>query len=112
MATPSAQDLIRTAQHAGYKVVAIEHPRSTRWLLTLRDSAGRFIILVVQSRLLISAADIQDLDELVRVRRLHHGLFWAYGGTFSVAARQTCTELGATRLTLCTALPPALPTED
>jgi hypothetical protein len=109
MATPAAQQLIRTAQQAGYDVITIEHSRSTRWLLTLRDGAGISIMLVVQARPLISASDIQDLDELVRVRRMDRGLFWAYSGTFSPAAQRTCVELGATRLSLCTTLPPAAP---
>ena len=108
---PAAQDLINIARDAGYNVVGVEHPRSTRWLLTLRDGAGMLILLIVQTRPLISAADIQDLDELVRVRRMHRGLFWAYDGTFSPGAYRTCTELGAARLTLCTFLPQATAVE-
>jgi hypothetical protein len=65
------------------------------------------IMLVIQARPLISAADIQDLNELVRARRMDRGLFWAYSGTFSPVAQQTCVELGATRLKLGTSLPPA-----
>jgi hypothetical protein len=107
--TPAAQKLIDTARRAGYHVISVEHPRSTRWLLTLSDGAGMLTLLVVQTRPLIGAADIQDLDELVRVREMHRGLFWAYGGTFSPAAHQTCAELGARRLTLCNSLPPATP---
>ncbi|MEP7187611.1 MAG: hypothetical protein ABI901_00305 [Roseiflexaceae bacterium] len=111
MVTPLTRDLVDTAQHAGYQVLIVEHPRSTRWLLTLRDSLGTSIMLVIQARSLIGAADVQDLDELVRVRQLQRGLFWAYGGTFSTAAHRTCAELGALRLTLCTALPSATPIE-
>jgi hypothetical protein len=104
------RDLIDAAKQAGYRVLAVEHPRSTRWLLTLSDTAGTSILLVVQARLLIIASDIQDLDDLVRVRRTQRGLFWAYSGAFSPGAHRTCVELGAARLSLCTTLPPAVPT--
>jgi hypothetical protein len=63
MATPVTRDLIDAAKQAGYQVLAAEHPRNSRWLLTLRDTAGISIILVVQVRPLISAYDIQDLDD-------------------------------------------------
>ena len=107
MVMPITRDLIDTALQAGYQVLAVEHPRSTRWLLTVRDSLGTSIMLVIQARSLIGAADVQDLDELVRVRQLQRGMFWAYGGTFSSAAQRTCAELGAMRLLLCSSLPPA-----
>jgi hypothetical protein len=50
-------------------VIAIEHPRSSRWLLTLRDSTGVSVILIVQVQSVISSSDMQDLAELLRVRR-------------------------------------------
>jgi len=87
-------------------VLSIEHPRTRRWLLTLRDRANQSMLLLVQSRALISAADVQDLAELVHIRSVRHGVLWAYDGVFSPGAQRTRTELGAERLTLCTTLPP------
>src|SRR5688500_7598950 len=104
MSLPTSRDLIDTTAQAGYRVVTIEHPRSTRWLLTVCDHGGQSIMLVVQARTLISASDVQDLAELVQVRRMQRGMLWAYNGDFSPAAHRTCAELGGSNLLLCTTL--------
>jgi hypothetical protein len=105
MIRPETRDLIQRVKRAGYDVIAIEHPRSTRWLLTLQDSTGTSVILIVQVRSVISSSDVQDLDELVRVRRSAQGVLWAYNGDFTPAARRTRDELGESRLTLCSEWP-------
>jgi predicted metal-dependent enzyme (double-stranded beta helix superfamily) len=105
MILPETRDLVQRVQRAGYDVIAIEHPRSTRWLLTLQDSTGTSVILIVQAPSVISSSDVQDLDELVRVRRSAHGVLWAYNGDFTPAARRTRDELGESRLTLCRVWP-------
>jgi hypothetical protein len=107
MAHPSARELTQVARHAGYHVAAIEQLRPNRWLLTLNDDAGATILALVQARPLIGAADVQDLAELVRLRRPDCGILLAYGGSFTPAAQRTFIELGAAHLRLCTTLPPA-----
>jgi len=103
----SPVELLHAAQAAGYKVLAIEHPRSRRWLLTLQGSSGVIILLMVQSRPLIGATDVLDLADLVRVRRLASGILWAYDGKFSPAAQRTSVEIGAHSIVLCTTWPPS-----
>jgi hypothetical protein len=105
MTLPKTRDLVQRVQRAGYEVIAIEQPRSTRWLLTLQDSTGISVILFVQARSVICSSDVQDLAELVRVRRSAQGVLWAYDGDFTPAARRTCDELGESRLTLCRVWP-------
>jgi hypothetical protein len=109
MLLPETRELVLHVQRAGYNVIAIEHPQSSRWLLTLRDSAGASVILIVQVRSVISSSDMQDLDELVRVRRFAQGVLWAYDGGFTPAARRTRDELGESRLTLCREWPMSQP---
>jgi hypothetical protein len=107
MSLPSTRDLIQLARAAGYQVVAAQQLRANRWLLVLNDDTGAAILTLIQARPLISAADVQDLAELVRLRRPSRGILLAYGGAFSAAAQRTLAEMGDDRLRLCTALPPA-----
>jgi hypothetical protein len=106
MSRPSTQLLAREAQQAGYQVLASEQVRPNRWLLHVLDSNGQAGLLLVQARPLVGAADVQDLAELVRVRRLRYGILLAYQGNFSPAAQRTHAELNDQRLLLCTTLPP------
>jgi hypothetical protein len=107
MANPSTQELTQVARQSGYHVVAVEQLRSNRWLLTLNDEAGSVILALIQARPLVSASDVQDMAEIVRLRRPERGFLVAYGGSFSAAAQRTFAELASSRLKLCTALPPA-----
>jgi hypothetical protein len=107
MPLPSTRDLVQLAQAAGYQVIATQQLRSNRWLLALSDERGASVLALIQARPLINAADVQDLAELVRLRRPSRGVLLAYGGAFSAAAQRTLAELGDDRLRLCTALPPA-----
>lgn len=107
MSRPTTQSLARDAQQAGYQVAASEQLRPNRWLLQLIDADGAAALLMVQARPLICAADVQDLAELVRLRRVRYGVLMAHGGSFSPAALRTLAELGDSRLRLCTALPAA-----
>jgi len=102
-----AHDLVGMARQAGYQVVTIEQLRSNRWLLTLHDPTAGTVMLLVQSRALVSASDVQDLAELMRLRQPQRAILLAYTGTFTVAARQTATELADERVHLCTTLPAA-----
>ncbi|HJZ47292.1 MAG TPA: hypothetical protein VKE41_09010 [Roseiflexaceae bacterium] len=104
---PSTRDLIQMAQAAGYQIVTTQQLRANRWLLTLSDSTGATTLALIQARPLISAADVQDLAELARLRRPAYAVLLAYGGTFSPAAQRTLAELGDDQLRLCTSLPPA-----
>jgi hypothetical protein len=97
------------AQSAGYHIVATQQLRANRWLFMLSDSTGATMLALIQARPLISAADVQDLAELTRLRRPARAILLAYGGAFSSAAQRTLTEMGDDRLRLCTALPPAAP---
>jgi hypothetical protein len=107
MSLPSTRDLVQLARTAGYQVVAAQQLRANRWLLALNDDTGAAILMLIQARPLISAADVQDLAELVRLRRPSRGILLAYGGAFSAAAQRTLAEMGDERLRLCTVLPPA-----
>jgi len=104
---PSTEKLVHKARQAGYQVVKAQQVRANRWFLTLQDSNGATLLVLVQSRPLIVSADVQDLAELVRLQHGARGLLWAYNGSFSPAAQRTLAELSDTRLRFCTALPPA-----
>ena len=107
MPLPSTRDLIQMAQSAGYQISATQQLRSNRWLLMLSDASSATTLVLVQARPLISAADVQDLAELTRLRQPGRAILLAYGGTFSSAAQRTVAEMGDDRLRLCTTLPPA-----
>lgn len=107
MTLPSTRDLIQMAQSAGYQIVATQQLRSNRWLLMLSDASGATTLALIQARPLISAADVQDLAELTRLRQPARAILLAYGGAFSPAAQCTLSEMGDDRLRLCTTLPPA-----
>jgi hypothetical protein len=107
MPLPSTRDLIQIAQSAGYQIVATQQLRSNRWLFMLSDASGTTTLALIQARPLISAADVQDLAELTRLRQPARAILLAYGGTFSPAAQRTLAEMGDDRLRLCTTLPPA-----
>ncbi len=104
---PQTPDFNQMARNAGYRAAGIEQLRSNRWLLTLIDNDGRIVLVLVQARSLIGAADVQDLSELVRLRNPTAGILLALDGVFSAAAQRTCAELRDRRLQLCTSLPPA-----
>lgn len=95
------------AREAGYEVVRSEQLRSNRWLLTLRDDDGALALLMVQQRPLLTAADVQDLAELLQCARAARGMLLALDGGFSPEARRTAVELRRRPIQLCTALPPS-----
>jgi hypothetical protein len=107
MLLPSTRDLVQMAQSAGYQIVATQQLRSNRWLFMLVDTNGATTLALIQARPLISAADVQDLAELTRLRQPGRAILLAYGGAFSPAAQRTLTEMADDRLRLCTTLPPA-----
>jgi hypothetical protein len=107
MTIPETGNVIQHVQRAGYHILSIEHTRLGRWLFAVQCHHDAPILLLVQARSWIGSSDVQDLDEIVRVRRYSHGMLWAYDGRFTQAARRTCAELGAESLTLCTELPGA-----
>jgi hypothetical protein len=111
MAKHSTRDLATMARQAGYRVLEAEQLRPNRWLLTLEDSQSRQLIVLVQDRPLITASDVVDLAEIVRLRRLESGILLALDGSFSSAALQTHQELHSVRLRLCTSLPSAATVE-
>src|SRR5205085_3200868 len=89
MLLPSTRDLIQMAQSAGYQIVATQQLRSNRWLFMLTDGIGATTLVLIQARPLISAADVQDLAELTRLRQPIRAILLAYGGMFSAAAQRT-----------------------
>jgi hypothetical protein len=105
MPLPSTRDLVQMAKSAGYQIVATQQLRANRWLFMLCDASGATTLALIQARPLISAADVQDLAELARLRQPRHAILLAYGGTFSPAAQCTLAEMGDDRLRLCTTLP-------
>ena len=111
MAKPATRELVKMAEHAGYQIIEAEQLRPNRWLLIATHGAGERLAVLVQARPLISAIDVQDLSELVRLRQLDGGILLAYGGAFSPGAQRTLAELSDQRLRLCTTLPPATTVE-
>jgi hypothetical protein len=107
MTKPSTRELVHAARQAGYKIAEVEQLRPNRWLLMLTDPTGAETLVLVQARPLIGGADVQDLADMVRLRRSARGILLAHGGSFSPVAQRTLLEIGDDRLRLCTALPPA-----
>lgn len=107
---PSSEQFVHLAQQAGYRVQQAEQLRANRWLLTLAH-ADLTILMLVQARPLVGATDVQDLADLVALRRAHQGILLAHGGSFSPSALRTQAEIGQSRLHLLTSLPTITPAE-
>ena len=107
---PSTKLFVQQAQQAGYRVIKAEQLRANRWLLTLQH-AETALLMLVQARPLIGATDVQDLADLVALRRAHQGILLAHAGAFSQSAVRTQAEIGRDRIRLVTVLPPTPPTE-
>jgi hypothetical protein len=105
MARPTPQELTQLARSAGYHLIELTQLRANRWLMLLSAPSGEQTLVMVQARPLVGATDVQDLAEVVRLRRPTHSILLALGGAFSVAAQQTVIELGEPRMRLCTVLP-------
>ena len=105
---PTTRDLCALARKAGYEVIEANQLRPNRWSLLLRSPAGTVLLVLAQCRPLITAADVQDLAELVRLRPSVQGVLLALDGVFSPAAQRTVAELAGQRLHLASSLPPAL----
>lgn len=103
---PMAAELTRQARAAGYTVGRIEQLRTNRWLLKLTDAQGAVCMALAQQRPLVTAADVQDLAELLSLQRCPNGILLAVDGAFSPEARRTAAELRRQTIQLCTALPP------
>jgi hypothetical protein len=103
----STRELCALARTAGYEVLEATQLRPNRWSLLLRNPAGTVLLVLAQARPLITAADVQDLADLVRLRPAVHGVLLAIGGAFSPAAQRTFAELANERLHLASSLPPA-----
>jgi hypothetical protein len=102
--------LLAQVRQAGYAVIRVEQSRPNRWVLMLRAPEGGELLLLAQARRVIGAADVQDLGELLRLRRLREGLLLAVGGRFSGEAQRSATELRGLRVQLCSELaPPVAP---
>lgn len=99
--------LVSQVRKAGYEPLRVEQPRPNRWVLTLRTPAGAEVLALAQERPLVGAADVQDLAELLRLRRVATGYLLALGGRFSAEAHHTAQELRQARILLCSALPSA-----
>lgn len=111
MSLLTTRDLAQLARKSGYTLCAVEQLRPNRWLMALTDTVGANILVLVQARPLVCAADVQDFAQFVQLRRPERGILLAHGGGFSAAAQQTFAELRDSRLRLCTALPPAIKPE-
>lgn len=105
MAKHTTRTLAHMAQQAHYQVLEAEQLRTNRWLLIVKDGNNLQHALLVQDRPLISAADVLDLSDIVRLRRLHGGILLALNGSFSPAAQRTHQELAEGHLRLCVTLP-------
>lgn len=104
MSTRTAE-IAAQAREAGYQLEQIEQVRHNRWILVLREDAETRILALVQQRPLISAADVQDLAELLALGHYSYGLLIALEGRFSPVAHRTASELAKTRIILCHGFP-------
>lgn len=104
---PTVDQVVAHAREQGYRIERVEQVRANRWLLTLKDGTDALILVLVQKRLLVGSADVQDLAELLALSRFDRGILFALDGTFSPVAQQTVLELKQTQITLCTGLSPA-----
>jgi hypothetical protein len=101
--------MLAIARNAGYDPTSVEELRPNRWLITMRAPTGDSILVLAQRRHLILAADVQDLSEILRLRRFPSGYLLAVEGRFSPEALRTARELCTPRILLCVDLPPAGP---
>ncbi|MFV9503646.1 MAG: hypothetical protein AB4911_03685 [Oscillochloridaceae bacterium umkhey_bin13] len=106
MSVTGAQ-LVIQARALGYDSSSVEQLRSNRWLLTLRTPDGTTLLVLAQRRPLILAADVHDLIDLLRLRRINTGFLLAVEGRFSAEALRIAQDLRSLRLQLGTDLPPA-----
>lgn len=102
--TMAAADLSILIREAGYQLISIEQLRANRWLILAEAPEGRVLILA-QRRPLISAADVQDLAEQLRLSRVVVGYLLALDGHFSPEAQRTAAELCQPRIVLCGKIP-------
>jgi hypothetical protein len=107
MAFLASREFVNEARAAGYQIVGVEQLRANRLLMTLMDQAEAITIVMIQSRALIGAADVQDLAEIVCLRHPARAVLLAHSGVFSATAQQTFTELNEPRLRLSTTFPQA-----
>jgi hypothetical protein len=104
--TQASTQLSTMVREAGYQLIRIEQLRANRWLLLAESPEGKVLILA-QQRPLISASDVQDLAEQLRLSRVGTGYLLAMGGRFSPEAQRTAAELRQPLIVLCGKLPPA-----
>ncbi|MEF3274273.1 MAG: hypothetical protein K6356_07710 [Chloroflexus sp.] len=103
----TAREAAVHARRLGYQVITAEQLRTTRCLLVLAEPTGHPFAVMIQRRLLITAADVQDFAEMLFLRRLNRGFLIAVDGGFSNEARRTAQELCSATILLTTELPPA-----
>ncbi|MEI7643887.1 MAG: hypothetical protein WCJ55_06370 [Chloroflexales bacterium] len=101
---PAAIHLSAMVRDAGYHLICIEQLRANRWLLLAESPEGEVLILA-QQRPLISACDVQDLAELLRLSHANTGYLLAVDGRFSPEAQRTAAELSQPQIVLCGSLP-------
>lgn len=106
MSSPTTQ-VIAQVRKAGYEVLRVEQPRPNRWVMVLRTPEGCDALALVQRRPLIGAADVHDLAETLRLRRVALGYLLALDGRFTAEAHHAAQEQRHARILLCTALPSA-----
>ncbi|HMQ35333.1 MAG TPA: hypothetical protein PKD53_31780 [Chloroflexaceae bacterium] len=105
----SSAQMAATAREAGYEPMSVEQLRPNRWLMTLRPPFGEPLLVLAQRRPLVVAADVHDLAELLRLRRVATGYLLAVAGRFSPEALAAAREQRHPRVVLCATLPPAGP---
>lgn len=111
MALLTLAQIEKEARTAGYHVVASDRLRANRWLLVVRNHLGQLLAVLVQSRSLISEADVQDLAEVVRLRRYHGGILLIQNAQVSPHAQRTLKEFSAQNLHICASIPAATAVE-
>ena len=105
MATPTLAQLERDARAAGYRILSTERLRANRWLLVADEGEGHQVAILLQLRSLIGESDVQDLADLVRVRRYHSGMLLVGEAAVSAHAERALLEIGDQRLRICATLP-------
>ncbi|MBX0328780.1 hypothetical protein K2Z83_13965 [Oscillochloris sp. ZM17-4] len=100
----ASTNLSNLVREAGYQLIHIDQLRTNRWLIVAESAEGRVLVLA-QQRPLISASDVQDLAERLRLSQVPIGYLLAMGGRFSPEAQRTAAELRRPRIVLCGKIP-------
>lgn len=80
--------VMQGVRHAGFRIIRMEHVRANRWIIQASNQDGQPVVILAVDRSLVAASDIQDLEEIIRLRHAACGVLWSLRGRFSAYAQQ------------------------